>query len=240
GVPYVQAPTTLLAAVDSSVGGKTAVNLPEGKNLVGAFYQPRLVFMDLGTLRTLGAREVRSGVAEVIKYGAILDADLFQFLEGAIEDVVGLDPGALMRVVPTCVQLKADVVREDERDRAGVRICLNFGHTLGHAIEKAADGRLTHGEAVAVGMAAAAALSVECGLCDPEVGDRLKELIVRAGLPTRAAGLDVDEVLDFMAHDKKFTTGRNRFVLLSDVGQWVEEEGVPTDLVRRVAAEAVS
>jgi 3-dehydroquinate synthase len=240
GVPYVQAPTTLLAAVDSSVGGKTAVNLPEGKNLVGAFYQPRLVFIDLGTLRTLPGREVRSGVAEVIKYGAILDADLFQFLEEAVEDLVDLDPGALMRVVPTCVRLKADVVREDERERAGVRICLSFGHTLGHAIEKAAAGRLTHGESIAVGMVAAADLSVECGLCEAEVAERLQELLARAGLPATAEGLDADEALDYMAHDKKFITGRNLFVLLSDIGQWTSKEGVPMDMVRRAAERVLA
>jgi 3-dehydroquinate synthase len=231
GVPYVQAPTTLLAAVDSSIGGKTAVNLPEGKNLVGAFYQPRLVYIDLGTLKTLPAREVRSGVAEVIKYGAVLDADLFLFLEHCIEDVLSLDASALMRVVPTCVQLKADIVSRDELDRGHERICLNFGHTLGHAVEKAAEGRLTHGECVAVGMLAAAAISEKAGLCPSEVLERLEELIVRAELPNRAAGLDAERVMAFMAHDKKFLTGRNRFVLLTDIGQWVEREGVPAELV---------
>jgi 3-dehydroquinate synthase len=234
----VQVPTTLLAAVDSSVGGKTAVNLPEGKNLVGAFYQPRLVYVDLGTFRTLPEREIRSGLGEVIKYGACLDADLFHFLEESIEDLGALDPGALMRVVPTCVTLKADVVRRDERDREHVRICLNFGHTLGHAVEKAAAGRLTHGEAVAVGMVAAARMSVECGLCSPDVAERLEQLILRAGLPAHADGLDLDRALAFMAHDKKFVTGRNRFVLLTDIGEWVEREGVPADVVRS-AAESV-
>lgn len=240
GVPYVQVPTTLLAAVDSSVGGKTAVNLPEGKNLVGAFYQPRLVYIDLGTLRTLPQREVRSGVAEVIKYGAILDADLFQFLEDSIQDVVNLAPGALMRVVPRCVELKADVVRQDELDKEHVRLCLNFGHTLGHAIEKAADGRLTHGESVAIGMVAAARMSAASGLCPADVPERLKQLIIRAGLPASTGGLDLERVLSFMEHDKKFITGQNRFVLLSDVGQWVEREGIPMELVRRVAQEVIA
>jgi 3-dehydroquinate synthase len=239
GVSYVQAPTTLLAAVDSSVGGKTAVNLPEGKNLVGAFFQPRLVYVDLGTLKTLPEREVRSGVAEVIKYGAILDADLFLFLEHAVEDVVGLDAGALMRVVPACVQLKADVVGRDELDRAHERVCLNFGHTLGHAIEMAADAQMTHGECVAVGMVAAARISVKLGLCPPEALDRLEELVLRAGLPARAGGVDPERVLELMAHDKKFVTGRNRFVLLTDIGQWTEREGVPTELVREAVRDAV-
>ena len=240
GVPYVQVPTTLLSAVDSSVGGKTAVNLPEGKNLVGAFYQPRLVYVDLGTLKTLPPREVRSGAAEVIKCGAILDADLFLFLEHSIEDVVGLDPGALMRVVPTCVALKADVVGRDERDEGHLRVCLNFGHTLGHAIETAAEGRLTHGECVAVGMVGAARISLALGLCPPEVLDRLEELIVRAGLPARATGLDAERVLAVMSHDKKFTTGENRFVLLPDIGQWTERQGVPVDLVRETVRQALA
>jgi len=235
GVPYVQVPTTLLAAVDSSVGGKTAVNLPEGKNLVGAFYQPRLVFMDLGTLDTLDARQVRSGMAEVIKYGAILDAELFAFLEENVEALVGLDREAIMRVVSTCVELKADVVRRDERDEAHVRVCLNFGHTLGHAMERAAAGRLTHGEAVAVGMVAAADISVRSGLCGPEVQERLGDVLERAGLPLRVEGLDPDEVLRLMQHDKKFISGTNRFVLLKEVGRWTESEGVPDDVVRQAA-----
>ena len=239
GVPYVQVPTTLLAAVDSSVGGKTAVNLPEGKNLVGAFCQPRLVYIDLGTLRTLPPRQVRSGVAEIIKHSAILDADLFLFLEHSIEDVVALDPGTLLRVVPANVQLKADVVSRDEQDKEHVRGCLNFGHTLGHAIEKAADARLTHGECVAVGMVAAAWISVESGLCPPEVLERLEQLIIRAGLPTQAGGVELERVIELMAHDKKFITGRNRLVLLTDVGQWTEREGVPADLVREAARRAL-
>jgi 3-dehydroquinate synthase len=239
GVDFVQAPTTLLAAVDSSVGGKTAVNLPEGKNLVGAFYQPRLVYMDLGTLRTLPEREVLSGVAEIIKHGVALDADLFQYLEESIEDVVGLAPSALLRIVPTNVALKAEVVGCDEREQGGVRICLNFGHTLGHAIEKASKGELAHGEAVAVGMVAAARMSVELDLCAEDVLTRLEALILRAGLPVRASGLDIDDVMDYMAHDKKFITGANRFILLTDIGQWVCREGVDEGLVRAVAGEAL-
>ncbi|MFO7957450.1 MAG: 3-dehydroquinate synthase [Candidatus Brocadiia bacterium] len=240
GVPYVQAPTTLLAAVDSSVGGKTAVNLPEGKNLVGAFYQPRLVFMDLGTLDTLDARQVRSGASEVIKYGAILDAELFEFLEKNIQALTGLDRGALMRVVPTCVELKADLVQRDERDEAHVRVCLNFGHTLGHAMERAAGGRLTHGEAVAVGMVAAADISVELGLCGSEVAERLRDVLRRAGLPLSVKGLELDEVLRLMQHDKKFIKGTNRFVLLEGIGRWTEREGVPEDVIRPAARNVLS
>ncbi|MHC4480377.1 MAG: 3-dehydroquinate synthase [Planctomycetota bacterium] len=239
GVPYVQVPTTLLAAVDSSVGGKTAVNLPEGKNLVGAFHQPSLVYVDLGTLRTLPGREVLSGMAEIIKHGAALDADLFQYLEEAIEELVALEPAALLRTVPTNVALKAAVVARDEREEAGVRICLNFGHTIGHAIERAAEGELTHGECVAVGMVAAARLSVELGHCEPEVHERLEQLIIRAGLPTRAGGAEPERVMELMAHDKKFVIGENRFILLADIGRWVEHRGVPMELVRRATREAL-
>jgi len=235
GIPYVQVPTTLLAAVDSSVGGKTAVNLPEGKNLVGAFYQPRLVLIDLGTLRTLPPREIRSGAAEVIKYGAILDAGLFAFLEEAVDGLVALDADVLLRVVPRCVELKADVVRRDEHDRAHVRVCLNFGHTLGHAIERAAAPRLTHGECVAIGMVAAVRMSVELGLCGAQVRDRLERLLDRAGLPASAPGVALDQVMTHLRHDKKFTTGKNRFVLLTDIGQWTEREGLDMDSVRDAA-----
>ena len=240
GVPYVQVPTTLLAAVDSSVGGKTAVNLPQGKNLVGAFYQPRLVFMDLGVLKTLDAREMRSGAAEVIKYGAALDRDLFEFLEESVEDLLRLDRDTLLQVVGRCVELKAEVVRQDERDDSHVRVCLNFGHTLGHAIERAADGRLRHGEAVAVGMRAAALISAHLDMCPPAAVERLRELLARAGLPDRAEGLDVGRVLELMQHDKKFITGKNRFVLLTGLGRWTERAGVPEDVIERAAHEVIA
>ncbi len=239
GVPYVQAPTTLLAAVDSSVGGKTAVNLSEGKNLVGAFYQPSVVLADMATLRTLDPREVRSGAAEVIKYGIAMDAGLFELLEESVEGLLALDRDLLERVVPRCVGLKSDVVCRDERDNAGVRICLNFGHTLGHAVEKAAGERMRHGEAVSVGMAAAADISVRLGLCPEEVSARLVAVLERAGLPTRSPGLDLEGVLELMRHDKKFVSGQNRFVLLTAVGAWTEFEGVPEETVRAAAREAI-
>ena len=242
GVPYVQVPTTLLAAVDSSVGGKTAVNLSQGKNLLGSFYQPFLIFMDLRTLDTLPEREVRSGLAEVIKYGAILDAELFEYLEDNMDRVLALDGGALLRVVPTCCRLKAEVVKRDEYDRKSVRICLNFGHTVGHAVESVCDYKLTHGECVAVGMVAAARLSTSLGLLDEGDADRLTALIQRAGLPTdcKDLSLDPERVLEVMKHDKKFIRGRNRFVLLGRIGSWTCREGVPEDLVRNVVEQALS
>ncbi|MFW6189684.1 MAG: 3-dehydroquinate synthase [Planctomycetota bacterium] len=240
GIPYVQVPTTLLAAVDSSVGGKTAVNLPEGKNLVGAFHQPCLVHVDLSTLKTLPRREVASGLGEVVKYGVALDAELFEFLEKSIDELRDLQRGALERVVPRCVELKADVVRRDELDQAGVRICLNFGHTIGHAVERATAGALTHGECVAIGMVAETRMSAWTGLCDEHVVDRVVDLVRKADLPLRAEGLDPDRVLEYMQYDKKFTTGRNRFVLLTGIGEWTERQGVPMDVVRDAVEEAIA
>ncbi len=240
GVSYVQVPTTLLALVDCCVGGKVGVNLQQGKNLVGTFHQPKLVFADLATLRTLKKRQLRSGVAEVIKYGAVLDTKLFELLEDAIEALLALDMNVVMHVAKRCLALKRNVIKEDELDANGKRVCLNFGHTLGHAVEKAAaDFCLLHGECVAIGMVAAARISVELGLCDVHVLNRLENLIVRAGLPTYADAVQVESVLEYMAHDKKFITGRNRFVLLSDIGDWVDREGVPMDVIR-TAAEAAT
>ena len=146
----------------------------------------------------------------------------------------------MMRVVARCVELKADVVRRDELDREHVRICLNFGHTLGHAVEKAADGALTHGEAVAIGMVAAGRISSALGLIDADQVERVERLLLRTGLPTRAEGVELETVLSFMAHDKKFVAGRNRFVLLSEIGRWVEREGVPMDAVRDAARSVLS
>jgi len=241
GVACVQVPTTLLAAVDSSVGGKTAVNLPQGKNLLGSFYQPFLVFVDLCTLDTLPEREVRSGMAEVIKYGAALDAGLFDFIEANVERLSALDKDALMHVVPECCRLKAEVVRRDEYDKRSVRICLNFGHTIGHAIENACDYRLTHGECVAIGMTAAARLSASMGLLGQRDVERLAALLERAGLPTdcRKLSLDPSRVLGAMRHDKKFVRGSNRFVLLTAIGKWIEKEGVPEKLVTSVVEQSV-
>jgi len=241
GVACVQVPTTLLAAVDSSVGGKTAVNLPEGKNLLGSFYQPFFVFMDLGVLDTLPEREIRSGMAEVIKYGAALDVGFFEFIEANVERLSALDKDALMHVVPECCRLKAEVVRRDEYDKRSVRICLNFGHTVGHAIETACGYRLTHGECVAIGMTAAARLSVSMGLLGQGNADRLAALLERAGLPTDCKGLSLDpaRVFDAMRRDKKFVRGSNRFVLLTAIGEWTEKEGVPEDLVASAVEQSV-
>ena len=216
GVPFVQVPTTLLAMVDSSVGGKTGVNLPEGKNLVGAFYQPRLVVADLDTLSTLPAREIAAGMAEVIKYGLIADPALFALLR---KGPAGLDLAALVR---RCVEIKAEVVADDEFETTGRRAILNFGHTLGHAIENASGyGVLLHGEAVAIGMRAAAHLSRrKAGLSDAAVAE-IEAAIAAHGLPLHAPGLDREKIGRALKLDKKAEAGVNRWILLPEIGKTV-------------------
>jgi 3-dehydroquinate synthase len=220
GVPLVQVPTTLLAQVDSSVGGKTAVNHPAGKNLIGAFYQPRLVWADVRTLETLPRRELRAGLAEVIKYGATLSASLFDLLEERLESVLALQEELLIDVVRQCCALKAKVVVEDERE-SGLRAILNFGHTAGHAIEMLTEyRRFLHGEAVAMGMAFAARLCSARGFCPPEAAERVIRLLERAGLP-----VDVPQELlgqhlaAAMETDKKAAGGKIKFVCLEEIGK---------------------
>ncbi len=241
GVPFVQVTTTLLGMVDCSVGGKTAVNLPTGKNLVGAFHQPSLVMADLDCLNTLAEAEIRSGMAEVIKYGIALDAGLLEILERDMDALMQLDAERLVPVVKRCCEIKAAIVQRDEYDREGVRVSLNFGHTLGHAIENVCGYARTHGECVAAGMVAAARLSVRLGLCDPQVAGRLESLLLAAGLPVdcRGLGLDPDQVMDVMKQDKKWVHGTNRFVLLTGAGSWKDVEGVGMERVREVVGEVL-
>jgi len=221
GVAYLQVPTTLLAQVDSSVGGKTGVNHPGGKNLIGAFHQPIAVIADTDTLATLPDRELRAGLAEVIKYGCIADPELFTWLEHGIERVVAREPDALIHVISRSCALKAEIVAADERER-NLRAVLNFGHTFGHAIE-AATGYDTylHGEAVALGMLIAADLSVRAGRLDAEVLRRLEALLVRAGLPIRAPRVGSERAGELMRMDKKVLAGTVRLVLLEGLGRAV-------------------
>ncbi len=234
GVPFVQIPTTLLAVVDSSVGGKVAVNFGGVKNIMGAFNQPRLVVCDLATLATLGPREVRSGTAEIIKYGAVCSASLFEQLErGDLEKLLALDSAALIDVVAQCVALKARVVEQDEFDKKGIRNVLNFGHTIGHALELSADYALTHGEAISVGMIAATRLARALGMVDELFYARLEALILRAGLPTHFTGEPglFERIKRAMQLDKKFRDGRNVFVLPTKIGAWEQRENVDWSLV---------
>ena len=219
GVPFVQVPTTLLAMADASVGGKVGVNLPQGKNLVGAFYQPKLVWIDLATLQTLPVRQRAAGLAEVIKHGAIWDAELFSRFEQEVESIAALHPQRLAAVLERSCDIKAEVVSRDERER-GLRMLLNFGHTLGHAIE-ALEGyrRLLHGEAVAIGMVFAAERSEALGYASPGVAHRLRELLRRAGLPTEVPNHPRRAYLEALRVDKKRKDRHIHFVVLRELGR---------------------
>ena len=219
GVPFVQVPTTLLAQVDSSVGGKTAINHPLGKNMIGAFYQPLRVVCDLDTLTTLPARELSAGLAEVIKYGPIADAAFLDWIEANLESLLARDPKALAHAVQRSCEIKAAVVAQDERD-SGLRAILNFGHTFGHAIEAGLGyGQWLHGEAVACGMVLASDLSVRLGLMPAAFTDRMRRLCERAGLPVRAPDLGAERYLELMRVDKKSEGGELRFVLIEALGR---------------------
>ena len=232
GVPFVQVPTTLLAQVDSSVGGKTAINHPLGKNMIGAFHQPLAVLADMDTLATLPPAELRAGLAEVIKHGAIRDAAFFDWLEANLDALLRLDRGALAYVVKRSVEIKAAVVAVDERE-TGPRALLNFGHTFGHAIEAGLGfGAWLHGEAVAAGMVMAADLSARLGMLERAAADRLRRLIECAGLPTAGPALGADRYLDLMAVDKKAEAGRIRFILLDRLGAARITDQVPPDALR--------
>lgn len=235
GIPLIQIPTTLLACVDSSVGGKTAIDLPEGKNLVGAFHQPRAVLADLDALSTLPSRELRAGMAEVIKYGFIMDSKFTARLEKKMDTLLELDPGELARIVKRCCELKAKVVKADERDTKGARAILNFGHTFAHAIETACGySRYRHGEAVGAGMVCAAELSERTGMLEKGGARRVEELVAAAGLPVEIDGADAAGLVRLMQRDKKTLGGKLRFVLLDEIGSARLVPDVPERDVRAV------
>jgi 3-dehydroquinate synthase len=236
GVPFVQVPTTLLAQVDSSVGGKTAINHPAGKNMIGAFYQPQRVVCDLETLQSLPQRELCAGLAEVIKYGPIADAEFLAWIEEHLDALLAREPHALVHAVRRCCEIKAWVVGQDERE-SGLRAILNFGHTFGHAIEAGLGfGRWLHGEAVACGMVMASALSAQLGLVPPAFVERMQRLLRRAGLPVHGPALGAERYLQLMRVDKKAQGGEIRFVLIEAPGKAVLR-AAPDALVQRVLAE---
>ena len=232
GIDFIQMPTTLLAMVDSSVGGKTGVNLPAGKNLVGAFHQPRAVFIDTSTLASLPDREFIAGLAEVIKYGAIGDASFFAWLETHADRLLARDLDALNEAIATSCRHKAGVVARDERE-LGERALLNFGHTFGHAIEvEAGYGEILHGEAVAIGMLLAARLSSALGLADVDDADRLQRLLERFGLPTQIpSGHSSSRLLERMRLDKKSVSGAMRLILWRGIGKAEVVAGVDEALI---------
>ena len=232
GLPLIQMPTTLLAQVDSSVGGKTGVNHPLGKNMVGAFYQPAFVWSDASFLQSLPAREVICGLGEIIKYGIILDRELFTFVQTHLDDLVRLDSGTLSFVQQRCCKLKADVVSKDERE-SGLREVLNFGHTIGHGLEAAAGyGKLSHGEAVLLGMIAESYIARKRGLLSTESHREIEELIRRVPLRLRTTGFRSADILRAMGRDKKVREGSIRYVLPVRIGQTTVVSDVAPDLVK--------
>ena len=233
GIPYVQIPTTLLAQVDSAIGGKVAIDLAAAKNLVGSFYQPKAVISDVTVLGSLSARQLRSGLAECIKYGVIKDRRLFEYLERNHKKVLSLDEKVLEHIVLSSSKIKAGVVKEDEFDRLGSRAVLNYGHTIGHAIETACgySKKYNHGEAIAIGMVVAAFISLKMGLVKKSDVDRIESLIRKCGLPVKAKGLKLSSVYGAHFHDKKFIHGVNRFVLPAGIGRARIVEKIPKSVV---------
>jgi len=238
GVPYIQVPTTLLAQVDSAVGGKTAINHPLGKNMIGAFYQPRAVITDTDTLASLAPRELAAGLAEVIKYGLIRDPALFEWLEKNVARVVKREGEPLAHAIERSCAIKAEIVALDERED-GVRALLNFGHTFGHAIEAGMGyGAWLHGEAVAAGMVLAARLSQRLGLISVQDVARVSALLASAGLPVAAPDFGLERYLELMGHDKKVEGGRIRFILLKRVGEAYVADEVPRAALADVLGSA--
>jgi 3-dehydroquinate synthase len=239
GVPFIQIPTTLLSQVDSSVGGKTGINHPLGKNMIGAFYQPKVVLADTDTLKTLPPRELSAGLAEVIKYGLIWDVEFLAWLEANMDRLRALDPAAITHAIYRSCEIKAQVVGQDERE-GGIRAILNLGHTFGHAIETGMGyGNWLHGEAVAAGMVMAAQTSQCLGWISEADVARTRALVCSAGLPDVAPDLGVDTYLEYMGHDKKVEGGKMRFVLLKKLGEAVVTGDVPEAMLRDTLTHCV-
>jgi 3-dehydroquinate synthase len=240
GVPFIQVPTTLLALVDSSVGGKTAINHPRGKNMIGAFYQPQAVIADTSTLDTLPARELSAGLAEVIKYGLIRDLPFFEWLENNIDALNAREPAAMAYAIQRSCENKAAVVAADEREETGERALLNLGHTFGHAIESGMGyGAWLHGEAVAAGMVVAARLSHNMGMLRADDVGRVTAILERAHLPVTIPDLGHERYLQLMGHDKKVEGGKLRFILMREMGRSFLTADVPADKLAKSLNEAV-
>lgn len=233
GVPLVQIPTTLVAQVDSAIGGKVAIDLPVAKNLMGAFYQPKIVIADTSLLKTLPAREIKCGLSEIIKYSIISSRGFFDFLSKKITSLKKLRGKEVKYVIRKCCSIKAGVVNADEKDTKGIRMILNYGHTIGHAIEAASGykGSYNHGEAVAIGMLAAASISRKINMIsEKEVGE-IRKLLSRAGLPAKARRFKSSKIFESLSHDKKFTQGINRFVLPVRIGKVRVVKNIPKDII---------
>lgn len=235
GVPYLQIPTTLLASVDSSIGGKTAIDLPYGKNLIGSFYQPKLVLIDILNLKTLPLREIKSGLAEVVKYGIIISPSLFQYLEKNYPKILNLEPISLEKIIFECAKIKTKLVEEDEKDAKEKRIILNCGHTIAHSIETAFDysNIYNHGEAVALGLLIEAEISFHLNYISREDIERIRALLLKIGLPTKIKKVSLSKLFAAMRFDKKFTEGLNKFALPSGIGSVKIVEGIPREIIKK-------
>ena len=241
GLPLIQLPTTLLSQVDSSVGGKTGINLPLAKNMVGAFWQPSLVVIDTQTLNTLPKRELVSGLAEVVKYGVILSPELFVYLENNVQNILHMDAGAITHIIAQSCQAKADVVSQDERELTGLRAILNYGHTFAHALEvESGYGAYLHGEAVAIGMHLAAQCAQRLGRVDQEFVDRQRTLLENLQLPVRFKGRDPQRLWELMQHDKKVQHGSLRFILPDRLGHVELVSDVPRQIVLEVLSQSAA
>ncbi|MDD5070501.1 MAG: 3-dehydroquinate synthase [Candidatus Omnitrophica bacterium] len=233
GIPCIQVPTTLLAQVDSSVGGKTAIDLKQAKNIIGSFYQPKAVFVDTNFLATLPRKEVREGLAEVIKYGVIADKDLFYLLRDKVDDVLNLDKAVISKIVYTCLKIKAKIVQADEKESLGIRTILNFGHSFGHALEASLGySKLTHGKAVSIGMVYAGYLSYLLGKTSKQTVLEISKLALKLGLPI-IVKFDSDKVYQAMTYDKKFISGKARMVLLEKIGQVSVGSNLPLTMIKK-------
>ena len=236
GIPFIQIPTSLLAQVDSSIGGKVAVNHPKGKNMIGSFYQPKAVFVDTDTLSTLPAPELVAGLMEVIKYGVIKNAELFEYIEKSLYDILQLNHNALLKIIATSCQIKANVVEEDEKEKH-LRAILNYGHTIGHAIETVTNyKKYRHGEVVAIGMLYATRIAIDMRLADNTVFERQLSLIKRLGLPLQT-GLKPEEIVKTLYADKKVIAGRLRFILPTKIGEVIISDQVTEEMLYRILSE---
>ncbi len=236
GIPFVQIPTSLLAQVDSSVGGKTGVDIPEGKNLVGAFYQPKAVYIDTDVLKTLPKSEFIGGMAEVIKYGVIWDSSFFQYILDVRDDALSLEPAIISKIIFTCCKIKAEVVAEDEQE-TNLRRILNYGHTIGHAVEAVSDFSIIHGKGVAIGMSAAARISVKKGLMTKEDAARIDSIICEYGLPTEIPKeFNRNKIKKYLLTDKKIVAGKISYILPKTIGEVVITDDVNDALIDSVLA----
>ncbi len=234
GIGYVQIPTTLLANVDSGIGGKVGIDFNNIKNKVGSFYQPKLVFVDLSLLKTLDLREIRSGLAEVVKYGVIADPVLLRYVEGHAKDSLALNLNVIEPIVEKSYRIKAGIVEQDEKDTRGIRMVLNYGHTIGHAVESAAGFKYSHGEAVSIGMVCANDLACELGIFSRTEAKRIETLLSKIGLPVKIVNGKLADIIRFLKHDKKSIGGANRFVLPVKIGKTEIKSAIPPELVKKI------